>query len=564
MKLGGLDITDVKIGDTQVDKVYQGEDLVWQYVPPVPFEFTVKTDNAGVSASNEFRMPLTTSTGLNIQVDWGDFSPIETITNHTLAIHTYAAAGTYTIKVLGSLLGWQFANGGDKFKMLNISSWESLTISVDQGFYGCTNLTATATDAPLITSTSLSSYFNFCVNFNGAIGNWDVSNVAILNRMLASCSVFNQDIGSWDVSNVTDMQFMFINAFAFNQDIGAWNVSNVTNFSDFMTGKTAANYSPSNLDSIYNGWSSLPSVQPNLSINFGGIVYSSASQSGKNILTSAPNNWVITDGGVLRTETFEFSVKTDNAGVSASNEFRMPLTTSTGLNFDVDWGDGTPIETITNHTLAIHTYASAGTYTISTVGNVQSWRFNNGGDKLKMLNVSQWAGLNISVGEGFYGCINLTATATDAPLITSTSLANYFNVCVNFNGEIGNWDVSNVAILNRMLASCSVFNQDIGSWDVSNVTDMQVMFIYATAFNQDIGGWDVSNVTNFTSFMLGKTAADYSAANLDSIYNNWSLLSVQPNLSISFGSIKYTAAGAAGKAILTGSPNNWTIVDGGI
>ena len=34
--------------------------------PPPAFEFSVKTDNPGVSTSTEFRMPLTTSTGLNM------------------------------------------------------------------------------------------------------------------------------------------------------------------------------------------------------------------------------------------------------------------------------------------------------------------------------------------------------------------------------------------------------------------------------------------------------------------------------------------------------------------
>jgi hypothetical protein len=33
---------------------------------------------------------------------------------------------------------------------------------------------------------------------------------------------------------------------------------------------------------------------------------------------------------------------------------------------------------------------------------------------------------------------------------------------------------------------------------------------------------------------------------------------------ISFGSIKYTVAGQAGKNILDFAPNNWTITDGGI
>ena len=115
-----------------------------------------------------------------------------------------------------------------------------------------------------------------------------------------------------------------------------------------------------------------------------------------------------------------------------------------------------------------------------------------------------------------------------------------------------------------MFDGATAFNQNIGTWNVSNVTNMQETFNNATAFNQDIGGWNVSNVTNFTGFMAGKTAADYSAANLDSIYNGWSSRAVQPNESISFGSIKYTAASAVGRLILTSAPNNWTITDGGI
>jgi len=323
-------------------------------VDQLPFRFTVNTNNtsAGSSTSTQFRMPLTTSTGLNMRVDWGD-GTVETITNHTLAIHTYASAGTYTISVTGFILGWQFNNGGDKLKILNIINWSSLNISVDAGFYGCTNLTASATDAPTITSTSLANYFRLCSNFNSAVGNWDVFNVnsfyymfsnnyifnnggspninnwqiktssaVNMESMFASANIFNQPINSWNTSAVTNMRDMFINAFAFNQPIGNWNVSNVTTFqsmfsgasafnqnigswnvsnalilTNFMAGKTAANYSAANLDAIYNGWSSRP-VQSNLDINFGTIKYTAEAQVGKNILDFAPNNWTITDGGI--------------------------------------------------------------------------------------------------------------------------------------------------------------------------------------------------------------------------------------------------------------------------
>jgi hypothetical protein len=73
----------------------------------------------------------------------------------------------------------------------------------------------------------------------------------------------------------------------------------------------------------------------------------------------------------------------------------------------------------------------------------------------------------------------------------------------------------------------------------------------------------VSNVSSFGNFMLGKNDTNYSAANLDAIYNGWSLLTLQPNLGINFSTIKYTSAGQAGRNILTGAPNNWTITDGG-
>ena len=41
------------------------------------------------------------------------------------------------------------------------------------------------------------------------------------------------------------------------------------------------------------------------------------------------------------------------------------------------------------------------------------------------------------------------------------------------------------------------FNGDISQWDVSNVTDMSFMFSSCKSFNQDISKWNVSNVKNY-------------------------------------------------------------------
>lgn len=143
----------------------------------------------------------------------------------------------------------------------------------------------------------MTSMFSNATDFNQNIGSWNVGNVINMSSVFSGAILFNQNIGSWNVSNVTNMNALFSNANAFDQNIGSWNVINVTNFQNFMTGKSFTNYSDTNLDAIYNGWSLL-AVQPNLNINFDTIKYTLAGQAGKNLLTGAPNNWNITDGGI--------------------------------------------------------------------------------------------------------------------------------------------------------------------------------------------------------------------------------------------------------------------------
>ena len=66
----------------------------------------------------------------------------------------------------------------------------------------------------------------------------------------------------------------------------------------------------------------------------------------------------------------------------------------------------------------------------------------------------------------------------------------------DFNGNISDWDVSNVKDMSFMFYDCKSFNQDISEWEVSNVTDMRSMFYSCQLFNSDISQWDVSNVTD--------------------------------------------------------------------
>jgi surface protein len=226
--------------------------------------------------------------------------------------------------------------------------------------------------------------------------------------------------------------------------------------------------------------------------------------------------------------------------ITGSNRsIRIPTDTDFTYNYDVDWGDGS---TSTNQTGdATHTYAIAGTYSISITGTFPAIYFNSPERNINQIDpfsrrtiktIAQW-GSNPwqSMKRAFSGCENLTITATDSPNLSNvtdmslmfldatnvnsdmsswdvsnvTNMSSLFNDAKNFNQDIGGWDVSNVTDMGSMFSNADSFNQDIGSWNVSSVTNMSSMFFYSVAFNQDIGGWNVSNVANMSA-MFGNAA----------------------------------------------------------
>jgi surface protein len=202
----------------------------------------------------------------------------------------------------------------------NINSWDTSAItSMAEMFSGCTSfnqalsfdtsavefmnnmfLNTTNFNSALNLNTSavtdMRSMFEGCSVFNQNISSWNTGAVDRIDYMFSGAITFNQNIGSWNTSTITSMSGMFQNATDFNQNIGTWNVANVTNFTDFMLGKTPATFSTTNLNAIYNGWST-QAVQPSLDISFGTAKYTAAATAGRLVLTGTAL-WTITDGGL--------------------------------------------------------------------------------------------------------------------------------------------------------------------------------------------------------------------------------------------------------------------------
>ena len=159
-------------------------------------------------------------------------------------MHTYADAGTYTVRISGDFprIYFNAGEGNDNSNsIIAINQWGTgQWTSMEHAFSGATNLAGqTTTDRPdLSRVTDMWGMFRHAEKFNQDIGDWDVSNVERMGTLFEHTDDFNQDIGDWDVSNVTNMEWMFASATAFNQDISRWDVRGVTNMSNMLGNNT--------------------------------------------------------------------------------------------------------------------------------------------------------------------------------------------------------------------------------------------------------------------------------------------------------------------------------------
>ena len=119
-------------------------------------------------------------------------------------------------------------------------------------------------------------------------------------------------------------------------------------------------------------------------------------------------------------------------------------------------------------------------------------------------NISEWNVSNVTNMEAlFYNASKFNGDISQWNVSEVTSMGALFYNAVSFNQPLKDWNVSNVTNMVNMFNSCINFNQDISNWKVSNVTNMTTMFASAYSFNQDLSGWDVSKVTEKTNFDNG-------------------------------------------------------------
>lgn len=429
---------------------------------------------------------------------------------------------------ISTVFSHSFNNGGSD----SIKNWNTSKVTTfSQMFYQATRFNQPIGSWNVSSASNLNQMFYYSVDFNQPLNSWNISNAITMSYMFSSASSFNQPLNSWNTSNVRDMTGMFYAAYNFNQDIGSWDVSKVTSFYYMFAGASATRTS-----SFNNGGSdSIKNWNPVSASTMYAMFY------------GAPNfnqpigSWnvsnVTTMGAMLGIYygaiTGSFNQPLNNWNTSKVTDMSYLLAGQTNFNQNIGSWD------TSNVTNMLHMFNQPSSMPRDGV-------FNNGGDpSIKNWNVSKVKEMSYMIEGQPY-----------------------------FNQEIGLWNVSALTSSIGMLAtylsprSASQFNNSasnsIRNWNTVNLTNANSMFTNTIAFTQPLGGWRITSMSSAASFMNGKTFNNYSTSSYDDILINWASQSVKPNVSIDFGTIKYSSAATASRAILTGAPNNWTIVDGGL
>lgn len=296
------------------------------------------TRNTLTGSSNSGQVKLTipaVASDLQVkwQVDWGDgvVNTVESKSDPNLT-HTYSSEGIYTVKikplfediyyrVVISFIG--ASQQLERQKIVKVRQWGTFFFSATC-FQNCINMDLSeVVDVPLLDNLSSNS-FQGC--FNGTrfttinrFSEWNFGNTTSVSPLVYSNTNFNQDFTinapsatkltiAWlcaafngnlviNAPNLTDLDQCFRQSTAFNKPVHNIGIdwTKITNMSNFMTGKTSANYNASYYDDLLIALDA--GGKTGVTLGMGTIKYTSAGASARaNLVTKS---WTITDGGLV-------------------------------------------------------------------------------------------------------------------------------------------------------------------------------------------------------------------------------------------------------------------------
>jgi len=311
--------------------------------------------------------------------------------------------------------------------------------------------------------------------------------------------------------------------------------------------------------------------------------------TGSAYLNTLEEGWVTSESNNPDAFVSEWSTTVDGESIT------IPAQGAT-FNAVVDWGDNSPLETITSPTGFVHPYDTAGDYTISITGTFPNIFLNNStsAPKLKkVLNLGTvgWTRLDLA----FKGCSNLTeftAGSTDTSAVTTMS--EMFRSCTLLTSlDVSNFDTSSVINTDAMFFGCSGLTSiNVSSFNTSKVLNMSYMFydcsgltsIDVSTFNTSlvnnmgnmfrqcivltsivgVEDWAITGLNSTNDLINFLTVGKMTTAQYDNLLVNWEAqASGIPAMTPTFGTSILTLGGTADTAKQNLiNTYGWTVQDG--
>jgi surface protein len=406
----------------------------------------------------------------------------------------------------------------------DISGWNTAAVTNIHGMFDqCKVFNVAGTQDLSIWNTAavkdMRDTFRDAEKFNGDISTWNTTNVTLMAGLFNGARSFNGDISSWNTANVSNMMFMFNNAVKFNGDISNWDTAKVTNMDRMFTNAQEFNQ---NINTLGKSWntSAVASMQRMFqgALKFNGAITNwdtakITNMSGMFTNAQAFNQDINTNGDRWNTknvtnmaQVFQGALKFNG---DISNWNTAKVTTMEGLFENAEKFNGN----ISNwDTKSVTNMKQMFKGALKFNGAITNWNTANVTDMSSMFAYAQEFNQKISTNGDFWN----TSAVTDMQFM-------FFNAS-GFNQDITNWDTSSVTNMERMFSRATNFNQNIKTdgdcWNTSTVTNMKAAFEYASAFDGDIANWDTSNVINMYLIFKGADALKNKEA---TIFNTWKI-----------------------------------------
>ncbi|WPU67161.1 BspA family leucine-rich repeat surface protein [Peredibacter starrii] len=473
--------------------------------------FRIKVDSAPrpfisiwrtTTASESISLPLRAGFNYNFTVDWGDGSPVSTVTStfDTDRTHIYAVAGDYTVTINGLVEAWYFNNTGSRAKIIEVTDlgkvgWKNLS----NAFYGCSNL----------------------VSFAGG----DTSLVTDMTSMFRGTSSLTAlDVSTFNTSAVTNMSYMFFGVTSLTHlDLSNFNTSLVTNMTYMFTGgsslvslnlsgfNTAA---VTNMSSMFTSLSSLTSLDLSdfNTVSVTDMSYMFFQSTGLTTLdlsgfdTSAVTTMMSMFQGVTSLTSLNLSgfntAAVTNMGSMFENASALTSLNLSSFNTSSVVNMGRMF-----YQASSLTSLDLSNFITSAVTNMASM-FQNA-SSLTSLNLSGFNTAAVtSMGSMFEGASSLTSlnlSSFNTSAVTNMS-GMFYQASSLTSLDLANFNTSSVTSMVSMFRNASSLTSlNLSNFNTTAVTSMAYMFYATTNLTSlNANGWNVTNVTNSSNIFTSK------------------------------------------------------------